>query len=211
MQVWNVLHVARWNTGRKNDAKNRHLGTIPQLCRAISSQLRHVSTIGKKLVKQQYLLQISPQYSELRPTSGWDHFGSLGHPSCFQRLSRLGSVTARHVVVGVSQTLRRWTEGATNVRQGDHHVGHWPTFLVYGLYFYHCDRQSSCCQAVYLPSAIHVCVLRHFKDTLRPKISAFSAENEKNEKHTFGRNGKWPKPSKLVIFGAERPLHAGYS
>jgi len=38
------------NTGRKNDAKNRHLGTIPQLYRAISSQLRHVSTIGKNLL-----------------------------------------------------------------------------------------------------------------------------------------------------------------
>jgi len=35
------------NTGRKNGAKTRHLGTIAQLCRAISSQLRHVSTIGK--------------------------------------------------------------------------------------------------------------------------------------------------------------------
>jgi len=35
------------NTGRKNDAKNRHLGTIAQLCRAISLQLRHVSTVGK--------------------------------------------------------------------------------------------------------------------------------------------------------------------
>jgi len=33
------------HTGRKNDAKNRHLGTIPQPCRAISSQLRHISTI----------------------------------------------------------------------------------------------------------------------------------------------------------------------
>ena len=32
------------NTGRKNDAKNRHLRTIAQLCRAISPQLRHVST-----------------------------------------------------------------------------------------------------------------------------------------------------------------------
>jgi len=41
------------NTGRKKVAKNRHLGTIAQLCRAISSQLRHVSTMGKKLVKQQ--------------------------------------------------------------------------------------------------------------------------------------------------------------
>jgi len=58
------------NTGRKNDAKNRHMGTIAQLCRAISSQLRHVSTIEKKLVKHQYLLQMSQQYGELQPTSG---------------------------------------------------------------------------------------------------------------------------------------------
>ena len=36
------------NTGRKKVAKNRHLGTIAQLCRAISSQLRHVLTIRKK-------------------------------------------------------------------------------------------------------------------------------------------------------------------
>jgi len=35
------------NTGRKKVVKNRHLGTIAQLCRAISSQ-KHVSTIGKK-------------------------------------------------------------------------------------------------------------------------------------------------------------------
>jgi len=40
--------------------KNRHLGTIPQLCPGISSQPRHVSTIGKKLVKQQHLLHMSP-------------------------------------------------------------------------------------------------------------------------------------------------------
>jgi len=46
------------NTGHKKVAKNRHLGTIAQLCRAISSQLRHVSTIGKKLAKQQYLLHV---------------------------------------------------------------------------------------------------------------------------------------------------------
>ena len=38
------------NTGCKKVAQNRHLGTIAQLCRAISSQLRHVSTIGKNLL-----------------------------------------------------------------------------------------------------------------------------------------------------------------
>ena len=43
----------------KKSPKSRYLRTIVQLCRAISSQLRHVSTIGKKLVKQQYLLHMS--------------------------------------------------------------------------------------------------------------------------------------------------------
>jgi len=81
------------NVGRKKSSKSRHLGTFPQLCRAISSQLRHVSTIGKR---QQYLLHMSPQYGELRPTCGWDPFVSLGHPCKFQQVSRLGSITARH-------------------------------------------------------------------------------------------------------------------
>ena len=34
----------------------------------------------KKLVKHQYLLHMSQQYGELRPTSGWDQLTSLGHP-----------------------------------------------------------------------------------------------------------------------------------
>ena len=122
------------NTGRKNDAKNRRLGTIPQLCRSISPQLiKACIDKRKKLVKQQYLLHMSPQYGEreLRPTSGWDRFGSLGYP---QLLSTASASWQRYCtacgVVGVSQTLRRWTEGATYVWQGNHHAGHWPAFLV---------------------------------------------------------------------------------
>jgi len=91
------------NTGRKNDAKNRHLGTIAQLCRALSSQLRHVSTIGKKLVKQQYLLHMSLQYGELRPTSDWDRFVSLG---ASQQISTGLASWQRYCTA----KLRRWTE-----------------------------------------------------------------------------------------------------
>jgi len=47
------------NTARKKVAKNRHLGTIAQLCRAISSQLWHVSRIGKNL--------LSSNISSIRP------------------------------------------------------------------------------------------------------------------------------------------------
>jgi len=32
------------------------------------------------------------------------------------------------LVVGISQTLRRWTDGDAYIRQRGHYVGHWPTF-----------------------------------------------------------------------------------
>ena len=88
---WTLLAA---NIGRKKVAKNRHLGTIAQLCRPISWHVRHILTIGKKLVKQQYLLQMSSQYGKLQPTNGCDRLASLRHPSEFQRVSRLGFVTA---------------------------------------------------------------------------------------------------------------------
>jgi len=87
--------------------KIRHLHTIAQLCRAVSSQLRHVSTIGKKLVKQQYLLHMSPQYGKLWPTKGRDRFGSFGHPSEFQRVWRLALVTAAMSLTGGQPNFAR--------------------------------------------------------------------------------------------------------
>jgi len=91
VQAWNVLHAARWKYRTQKLAKNRRLGTIAQLCRAISLLLRHISTTGK-IAKQQYLLNMSSQYGELRPTSGWDRFVSLGHPNTFQRFRVLAAL-----------------------------------------------------------------------------------------------------------------------
>jgi len=45
-----VLLAARCKYRTQKVAKNRHLGTIAQLRGAIYSQLRHVWTIGKKLL-----------------------------------------------------------------------------------------------------------------------------------------------------------------
>ena len=53
-----------------------------------------------------------------------------GTPANFNWFRVLAALLHSIPVVGVSQTLRRWTEGATYIRQGVHHVGHWPTFLV---------------------------------------------------------------------------------
>jgi len=89
-----VLHVARWKyrtqKWRKKSPSGHHPTTLSGYIFATEAYIDN----QKNLVKQQYLLHMSPQYGELRPTSGWDRFGSLGHPSYFQRL-RLRSVTAR--------------------------------------------------------------------------------------------------------------------
>ena len=125
MQVWNVLQAARWKCRTQ---KNRHLRTSVQLCRAISSQLRHISTIGKNLLSS---------YTSSRCSHNIVNFGLLaseigpvvcGTPANFNGFRVLAALLHGNQVVGVSQTLRRWTEAATYVRQGDHHVGHWPTF-----------------------------------------------------------------------------------
>ena len=42
-----MLHEAHW---KYRTQKNRHFGTIVQLCRAISSELKHVLTIGKNFL-----------------------------------------------------------------------------------------------------------------------------------------------------------------
>ena len=118
------------NPGPKKSPKIGHLATIAQLCRAISSQLRHVSTIEKNLLSssQQYLLHMHHNMVNFGPLAA--EIGPLvwGTPANFNGFRVVAALLHGTVAVGVSQTLRRWTEGATYTRQGGHHVGHWPTF-----------------------------------------------------------------------------------
>jgi len=57
-----------------------------------------------------------------------------GTPENFNGFRVLAALLHGTLVVGFSQTLRRWTEGATYIRQGGHHVGHWPTFIVFTVF-----------------------------------------------------------------------------
>ena len=54
-----------------------------------------------------------------------------GTPANFNGFRVLAALLHGIPVLGISQTLRRWTEGATCIRQGGHYIGHWPTFLVF--------------------------------------------------------------------------------
>ena len=71
-----------------------------------------------------------------RSTRMWANAQRDGRPAeyrwrpLFNGFRVLASLLHGTLVVVVSQTLRRWTEGATYIRQGGHHVGHLPSFLV---------------------------------------------------------------------------------
>jgi len=108
--------------------KNRHLSTIAQLCLSISSQLRHVSTIGKKNLLSSNISSRCPHnmvnFGPLTAEIDWLAWGT----PYFNGYRILAVLLHGSQVVGVSQTLRRCKGGATYVWQGDHHVGHWPTF-----------------------------------------------------------------------------------
>jgi len=80
------------NTGRKKSPSMHHRTNLSVYVFVTKAR----TTIGKKLVKQKYVLHICLQYGERRPTNGWELLASLGYPSKFQLVSRLGRVTARH-------------------------------------------------------------------------------------------------------------------
>jgi len=83
------------NAGPKNRQKIRHLGTIAQVCRAISSQLRYISTIGKNLLSSNISSTRSHNMVNFGPVAA-EIFGEFGEPLQISTVSRLGSVTARH-------------------------------------------------------------------------------------------------------------------
>ena len=95
VQIYNAdMKCTAGGSQKYTTQKIRHLHTITKLCRAISSQLRHVSTIRKKLANKQYILDMSSQHGELQSTYSWDQLASLGHPSKFQQVLHLGFITA---------------------------------------------------------------------------------------------------------------------
>jgi len=116
--------------------KNRCLRIIAQLCQAISLQLRHLSTIGKNLLNSNIFPTCPHSMANFSPLVAEIGSGVWGTPANVNGLHVLAALLAvmysKHLhdslVVGVSQTLRHWTVGATYIWQGGHHVGHWPTF-----------------------------------------------------------------------------------
>ena len=93
------------NTGSKKSPKNRHLGTIAQICRAISSQLRHVSTIEKSLWNSN-LLHSSRNMANFDPLTAEIGLPVSGTPANFTGFWVLAfSFLQRRRSTEVNQTL----------------------------------------------------------------------------------------------------------
>jgi len=95
------------NAGPQKVAKNRHLGTVAQLCRAMSSQPRHISTVGKKLLSSNMSSRCPHNmvgFGPLTAEIGWRIWGT---PANFNGFRVLAALLHGTLVLGVSQTLRR--------------------------------------------------------------------------------------------------------
>jgi len=62
--------------------------------------------LEKKLVKQQYLLHMSPQYGKLRPTNGWDCWPVWGTPANFNWFRPLALLLHQRRSTEVKKTLQ---------------------------------------------------------------------------------------------------------
>jgi len=169
------------NTGRQNDAKNRHLGTIAQLCRAIFSQLRHASTIGKNLLSSNIfftwpynMVNFGPLASEI-VSLVWDA------PANFNGCRLLASLPQRRRLMEGNQTLRDvWPS---------------PARLHYIYLFGGCCRVTEFCQV-----QNSVCVLQVLRDPIGSVTARHSSSGRESNfvalstgRHLYsaGRPSRW--------------------
>ena len=102
------------------------MGTIPQLSQAISSQLRHVSTIRKKNLLSSNISSTCPHNMvNISPLAAEIVLLVWGTSANFNGFRVLAAILHGTLVVSVSQTLRRWTEGTTYIWQGA--ISSWKT------------------------------------------------------------------------------------
>ena len=100
-----MLHAARWKYRTQKSPKNRHLGAIAQFCRAISSQLRHISTIGKKLLSSNISSRCLHNMLNFGPLAAEIVSLVWGTPAInFNGIRVLAALLHGTPVLGVSQT-----------------------------------------------------------------------------------------------------------
>ena len=131
MQVWNLLYAARWKhrtqKSRQKSPSGHHQTTLSGYIFASKARIdnwkKNLLSSNISCTRPHNMVNFGPLAAEI-VSLVW------GTPGNFNGFRVLAALLHGTLVVGVNQTLRRWTEGATYIRQGGHHVRHWPKFLV---------------------------------------------------------------------------------
>ena len=101
------LKCAARDSLKIQDAKNRRFGTIAQVCRAVSSQLRHVWTIGNNFLNVDTCPTCAHNMVNFNLLTADICWRVWGTPANFNGFRVLAALLHGTLVVGVSQTLRR--------------------------------------------------------------------------------------------------------
>jgi len=155
MQVWNVLRAARWKCATQKIAKKMAISChhSTTLLGYMFANKVHIDNRGKNLLSSNISSTCPHNLVNFGPLTAEIDWRVWGTPSYFNGYRVFATLLPGTVVVGVSQTLQPWTEGTTYILQGDHHVGHWPTFLVISVLF------SQCCEVGATVKCINVSVM----------------------------------------------------
>ena len=127
MQAWNVLRAARCKYRTQKIAKKSPPGHHPTtLSGYIFATKARIDNRKKNLLSSNISSTCSHNMVNVGPLAAETVSLVWGTPANFNGFRVLAALLHGTLVVGVSQSLRRWTEGATYIRQGGHHVGQLP-------------------------------------------------------------------------------------
>jgi len=122
MQVWDVLKAPRWKCRTqkwcKKSPSEHHRTTLSGYVFATKACRDN----RKKLLSSNISSRCPYNIVNFGPLTAEIDWRVWGTPSYFDGYRVLAALLHGSQVVGISQTLRRWTDGATYVRQGDHHI-----------------------------------------------------------------------------------------
>jgi len=153
MQVSNALHAARWKI---QDAKKSHFGTLHNFVGLYLPNEGMCRQPKKTLLNSNTYSTCPDNMMNFGLLTAEICCRVLGTPANFNGFRVLAALLHGTLIVGVSQTLLRWTEVATYIRQGGHHIGH--SYQCTGTNFkcyvapVYCARQLS---YEILPLAVH--------------------------------------------------------
>jgi len=143
-----MLRVARWKYSTQKIAKKSPSGHHPTTSSGYIFAAEACVDNRKKLLSSNISSSCSHNMVNLGPLAAEICCRVWGTHANFNGFRVLAALLYGIPVLGVSQTLRRWREGATYIRQGGHHVGHWPTF--YLVSFCYANYDINCWPRLYI-------------------------------------------------------------